>query len=298
MSDTAIKANEDRVVLGMGLMLAAYLAFSGIDVTAKWLALAGIPALQLAFMRYVGHFVISMGIMGSGSTRFATPHLWLVILRGGLLCASTILNFIALRYLPLTLTSTILFSAPIIICALSWPLLGERVGVWRWLAIFVGFGGILISIRPFGDEVHWAVILSLSGAFCFAMYSILTRYLAGKVSTNSMQLYSGAVGTFVLLPFAIWQWTNPDTVANWIIMFGMGFFGWFGHQLLTNAHRFAEASTLTPFGYSFIIYLAVWSVLLFDHVPDAWNVVGAIIVVFAGLFIWARERRLHALRLG
>ena len=138
-------------MLGIGLMLVAWLVFSCIDTSAKWLALAGIPALQLSFMRYAGHFVISLVLIGRGGlrpARFASRHLLLVVIRGALLMCATVLNFIAVRYLPLTLTSTILFSAPIIICTLSWPLLGERVGLWRWSAIIVGFFGILIAIRP------------------------------------------------------------------------------------------------------------------------------------------------------
>ena len=98
-----------------------------------------------------------------------------------MLMISTVLNFIAVTYLPLTLTSTILFSTPIIICMLSWPLLGERVGLFRFGAIALGFGGVAIAIRPFDDSFHWAVFLSLGGAFTFALYSILTRRLAGLV---------------------------------------------------------------------------------------------------------------------
>ena len=100
---------------------------------------------------------------------------------------------------------------------------------------------------PFDDSFHPAVILSLLGAFCFALYSILTRKLAGTVSADVMQFYSGAIGTFVLLPMAMVQWQNPETTLAWLIMVGLGVFGWAGHQLLTNAMRYAPASLLTPF---------------------------------------------------
>ncbi len=297
MARPAARANEDRPLQGIALMLLAYLMFSFIDVSAKWLALFGLPALQLAFMRYFGHFVISTGLIMRGGIsfdRFSTHRLGLVILRGCLLMASTILNFIAVRYLPLTLTSTILFSAPLIICALSWPLLGERVGFWRWLAVMVGFVGILVAIRPFDESFHWAMLLSLTAAASFAMYSILTRKLSGVVAIDTLQFYSGLIGVVVLLPFAALQWENPTTVFQWVVLFGLGFFGWFGHQLLTIAHGFASASTLTPYGYSFIVYLTVWSYFVFDHLPDQWTMLGAVIIVMAGLFIWFRERRLAA----
>lgn len=296
MAGLVARANEDKAMTGIILMLGAYLLFSLIDTSAKWLGLLGLPALQLAFMRYVGHFVISLVQIGRGGVsmeRFASPRMSLVILRAVLLMGSTILNFISVGYLPLTLTSTILFSAPIIICALSWPLLGERVGLWRWAAIMAGFVGILIAIRPFDESFHWAILLSLSAAFCFALYSILTRKLAGTVAVDTMQFYSGLVGTAVLLPFAIVAWQNPVGLFNWTIMILMGVFGWLGHQFLTNAHGFAPASTLTPFGYTFILYLTLASYFVFDDLPDRWTIIGGSIIILSGLVIWAREKRLN-----
>jgi drug/metabolite transporter (DMT)-like permease len=301
MSKLAIRQNQDLPMLGIGLMLAAYFFISFIDTSAKWLSLAGLPAIQLAFMRYFGHFVISVGIIAKGGIsreRFGADHMGLVVFRGALLAFSTILNFIAIRYIPLTLTSTILFSSPIIICALSGPLLGERVGIWRWSAIAFGFVGIVIAIRPFDESFHWAVFLSLSGALCFAFYSLLTRRLSGVVATDTMQFYSGLVGTVALAPFALVAWVSPDNTMDWIILFMMGFFGWLGHQLLTQAHGYAPAATLTPYGYSFIIFLTVWSYFLFDHLPDHWTIIGAIIIVTAGMVIWFRERMLNLKRRG
>lgn len=295
MVGIAAKANEDRALFGIGLMLIAYLTFSFIDTTVKWLAIAGLPALQLAFMRYAAHFLISLGIIlrgGFSKERFTSDRPILVVVRGSLIMLSTVLNFFAVRYLPLTLTSTILFSSPLIVCALSWPLLGERVGPWRWCAIMIGFCGIIIAIRPFDDQFHWAVIISMMSAMSFAMYLILTRKLAGKVSTDTMQFYSGAVGFFVLAPFAAWTWQNPDGVLDWILLCSLGFLGWAGHQLLTNAHRYAAANILSPFSYSFILYLTAWSYLLFDHLPDRWTIIGAVFIVAAGLIIWMRERAL------
>ncbi len=299
MAGLVAEARSDRALAGILLMLTAYFMFSLIDTGAKWLALTGIPALQLAFMRYFGHFFISTGLLlhsGAGRKAFMEERLPIVVLRGALLCMSTIMNFIAITYLPLTLTSTILFAAPIMICALSWPLLGERVGIWRWSAITTGFCGILIAIRPFDESFHWAVFLSLTGAFSFAMYSILTRKLAGLVATDTMQFYTGLVGFVVLLPIAVAGWTSPVTPFEWVFMLSLGVSGWFGHQLLTTAHRFASASTLTPFAYAFIVYLTAWSILVFNEAPDHWTMSGAAVIVAAGLVIWFRERHQAAER--
>ena len=300
MNGPAPRGLDDRPLIAIGMMLIAYLLFSFIDTGSKWLGALGIPALQLSFMRYVGHFVISSALLTKSGVRwsnFKCEEPFLVVIRALMLMLSTIFNFIAIRYLPLTLTSTILFSAPIIICALSWPLLREPVGIFRWSAIAVGFGGIVIAIRPFDESFHWAVFLSLSGAFCFALYSILTRKLSDKVTADTLQFYAGAIGTFVLLPFAIYEWQSPTQLFHWAVMISLGFFGWAGHQIMTNAMRLAPANLLMPFGYSFMLYLAIWSYFVFDHVPDRWTVIGAAIIVAAGLFIWFRERRLYRERI-
>ena len=292
MAILVAKANEDRPLTGIVFMLFAFFGFSFIDVNAKWLAVLGLSALQLSFMRYFGHFVISVLLISRGGftlSRFGTDHWFLVITRGLLLMLSTVLNFIAIQYLPLTLTAIILFSTPIMVCALSRPLLGEHVGIWRWSAIMIGFCGILIAIRPFDENFHWAVMLSLTGALFFALYSLLTRKLSGIVAGDTMQFYSGFVGAAVLLPFAVATWENPETTMQWGQMILLGIFGWIGHELLTRAHGFAPSSTLTPFGYSFIFYMTLWSFLVFGHIPDIQTIIGALVIIFAGLVIWFRE---------
>ncbi|MEP3274990.1 MAG: DMT family transporter [Stappiaceae bacterium] len=291
------RTNEHRPLLAIGFVLIAYFMFSCIDTGAKWLAYAGLPAMQLAFMRYAGHFAISLTVVMKGGMRidrFHSDKFLLTILRGVLLAASTVFNFIAIRYLPLTLTSTILFLAPIIVCALSWPLLGEKVGAYRIAAILAGFVGILIAVRPFGESLHWAVFLSLGAAVSFSFYTLLTRKLSGIVATDTMQFYSGLVGTVALAPFALANWENPEGMSDWAIFIGLGILGYYGHELLTRAHGFASASSLSPFAYSFMIYLTVWSFFVFDNLPDLWTIVGAVVVASAGLVIWARERsKLH-----
>lgn len=289
-------ARQDRVMWGIALVLVAYLLFSFIDTSAKFLALVGIPSLQLAFMRFAGHFVISTSVVlssGQGMQSFASDRLGLTIARGFCLLGATVFNFVAIRFIPLTLTSTILFMAPLIICGLSWPLLGQRVGWQRIAAILVGFVGIIVATRPFGAEFHWAVFLSLGSAVCFAMYQIVTRMLAGTVATDTMQFYTGLVGTVVLAPIAFAVWVSPTTIGGWAIMIGLGVFGYMGHELMTRAYGFAEPHKLSPFAYSFMIFVMICSYIVFAHVPDFGTLLGASIVIAAGLFIGFRERELE-----
>jgi len=206
MAGLAASLRQDRAQLGIAMMLGAWLLFSFVDTAVKWLVLAGLPAMQLAFMRYAGHFAISILDVGRGGlslSRFKTDHFWLVLFRAFLLVSATCFNFIALKTLPLTLTSAIMFSAPILVCALAVPLLGERVGPWRWFAILLGFVGVLIVIRPFGEAFTWVMLMPVYNAVSLALYSIITRKLSGIVATATMQFYMGALGTFTSMPLRI-----------------------------------------------------------------------------------------------
>ena len=286
-------ANRDNPGLGIFMMLVTYFLFSLVDTSVKWLLYAGLGSFQLAFMRYASHFVISLSTIAWGGvslSRFATPHLGLVLFRGFLLVSATALNFIVLRYLSLTVVSAIMFSAPIIVCLLSWPLLGERVGPWRWFAIILGFSGVLVVIRPLGESFHWAALLTCYNAVALALYSIITRRLSGLVAAETMQFYMGALGTFSLLPLAFLDWATPSSLFEWTLMCVLGVWAWAGHGLLTRAHGLAPANTLMPYTYSFMIFLTIESYIVFAEFPDRWTLIGASIVVISGLIIWKRAK--------
>ncbi len=275
------------------MILAAWLFFAATDTSVKWLVLAGLPSLQLAFMRYFSSLVMSLivarrrGVYFEWTTR---RDMALVILRGALLVAATVFNFIAIRYLPLSVTSSIVNSAPIILTALAAPLLGEKVGRFRWAAVICGFLGVLIVIRPFGEAFHWASLLMLCNAIFVALFAILTRKLSGTISTQTMQIYMGALGSISLLPFAILSWQTPASLFDWAMMAAVGLWAWIGHELYARAHAFAEASVLMPFSYAFILYLTLAGLIFFGTVPDAATLIGATIIVVSGLVIWWRER--------
>lgn len=280
------------VTLAIGMMLLTYWLFSVVDTSTKYLLSVGLPALQLAFLRYAVHFVITIGDTArSGFRGLMLPRkaLALALLRAAILVTSTVVNFIALKHLSLTVTSSIMFSAPLIVCLLSWPLLGERVGSWRLTAVFVGFAGVLFVIRPFGADFNWAALMMLIPATGMALYSILTRRLAGEVDPGSMQFLLGLVGTVVLSPFAWAYWRVPETSFETFLLFGPGLFAWAGHELLVRAHRRAPSNVLMPYSYSYLIYMAGFGYLLFGDVADGWTWVGVFIITLSGLAIWHRE---------
>lgn len=285
---------QDRRLFAIGIILFTYIFFTLCDVAAKWMVLSGMPALQVAFGRYFVQFAFMLGVAlpGLGINAFRSRNAPLLTIRATALLIMTVLNFISLLYLPLTITATIMFSIPLLVTALSVPLLGERVGWRRWVAILIGFIGILVIVRPWDAEFHWAVILSIACSFCGAFYFILTRKLAGQETTNVMQLYVGAVGTLGLMPFVVLGWVWPDSIANWIIFISTGVAAMIGHQIATTAHRYAPASVLAPFGYTQIIWMALASWLVFAQPPDIWMFIGTPIVIGSGLYIWLRERQL------
>ncbi|WP_338055532.1 DMT family transporter [Shimia biformata] len=285
---------QDRVGLGMLLMLGAYLLFAATDTSVKWQVTAGVGAFQLAFARYGVQFALSLATSGHPSRFFGSVtrrQAQLLALRAALLVTSTISNFIALRYLTLTVTSAIMFSSPFIVCFLAVPMLGERIGPWRWSAIAIGFVGVMFVVRPFGEEFHWAALLSLYNAFALAMFSIITRMLSGEVSTGVMQATAGLSGTVVLLPFAVWTWQPIGGVADWVLFLGIGLTAWIGHECFARAHRYAEVSFLMPLSYSYLIFMSVAGWLFFGNVADAMTFTGAGIIVISGLIIWWREKR-------
>ena len=278
--------------MGIGLTLAAWFFFSLTDTSVKWLVLLGIPALQLAFMRYFVSFVLSL-LAGLRDGRIFEPiprtDLALVAFRGSLLVLATVLNFVALNYLPLSVTSTILNAAPILVTVLAIPLLGEKVGPWRFFAVLMGFAGVVTVVRPFGDAFHWASLLMVVNAFALALFAILTRKLSGRITPQTMQLYMGALGSAVLFVPAMLVWTPPETSLDWILMCCLGAAAWFGHELYSRAHLFAESNVLGPFGYVFILYLTLNGYLVFGTVPDAATLAGAAIIISSGLLIWWRD---------
>ena len=286
---------EDRRGLAIGLMLLAFFCFTCLDSSAKWLVLEGMSPWAAVFARYGVHLIIVaaliLPVQGTASLKSERPGL--EVLRALLLLASTILNFNAVRYLPLTLTSTIFFTIPIFVTLLSIPILGERVGWRRWAAILVGFSGVLIVTRPWTGEFHWAMLFSIGAAMSASGYQILTRMLAGVDSTNTQQLYAGLVATAGVAPFALLNWSLPESPVSWVLFAAMGLFGWFGHQMLTIAHRYAPASLLSPFIYFQLIFMTASSWLVFSQPPGQWILLGAPVVMASGFYIWWRERQLQ-----
>ena len=202
-TEPEISPRQNNVALGIFLMLSAWGLFALVDTSAKWLVLASISTVQVVFMRYAVQFGCSLiGAAGpfSVTRKMGQKTFFLLSFRAILLVVCTFFNFIAIKYLPLTMTSAIMFSSPIIVAAISMVFLREFVDIWKILAIFLGFVGVLVIIRPFDAQFHWAALLCVHNAIAISVFSLITRQLSGVVTASTMQFFAGGFGTIVFLP--------------------------------------------------------------------------------------------------
>jgi drug/metabolite transporter (DMT)-like permease len=275
----------------IGLMCGAVLLFALLDASAKWLS-GHMDPVQVVFARYAGSMLLVSLLLNPWSRPgiLRTRRPWLQAVRSLLLLGSTALNFFAVKYLQLAETVSIMFAGPLLVALISGPLLGEWPGPRRLVAIAVGFVGVLVITRPGVGGMHPAALLSVLGCICYCFYSLATRQLAAFDSPETTMVYSGVAGTLAMLPLIPFFWTMPQTPVIWLVLFGTGVLGGFGHWLLILAHRLAPATVLAPFIYSQIVWMIALGWFVFGQWPDRWTFVGAGIVIASGLYLLYRER--------
>ena len=284
---------KERPLSGIFLMCAAVFCFTLIDSSAKWLAAVGFIPIQITFIRYLGHFLSSLLIFfpQQGRRIFESRRPYIQIMRAVILMVGTFFNFMALKYLPLNITVAIFFAAPLVISVLSIPILGERVPLKKFLAVLVGFLGVIIIIQPGSVGFQFEMLYSLIALICASMYFILTRMVV-KVDENPVcQIYSSGIPTLLLFPFVlnIWEWPS-----NWLDILAMGLMGLaatFGHSFTTVAHSWAKASTLAPVIYVQLIFMTAISWLVFNHLPTINTATGTIVIILTGLYLIRLEQK-------
>lgn len=281
----------------IGLMLLAVAFFSGLDTAAKYLVTReGLGVGQIVWSRCIGQFVLLLLLVpgfGLMSTKalFTTNSLGLQLVRSVLMVATTAFNFLALQYLRLDQTVTIVFLAPLMVALLAGPLLGEWVGRRRLAAILVGFAGVLIAVRPGFGEIHPAVLYSFAGMLAYALFIILTRHMAHFDPPLVTLFYSMFAGTFGAIPFAIADWHAPPDGLSWLLLGSLGILGGFGHWLFLHAYRLAPASAIAPFLYTQLLTMVAFGFIVFGDLPDLWTLAGAALIVASGVYLIHRERK-------
>jgi drug/metabolite transporter (DMT)-like permease len=278
---------------GIAFMCATVAVFACLDSTAKYLGQEMDP-LQVAWGRYTSAFLLTLLV----SNPFTHPALlksrrpMLQVWRGTLLVASTVLNFIALRFLQLDEALSIIFTFPFIVAIASGPILGEWLGWRRWTAIGVGFCGVLLITRPGLGTFNPGSLLSLASVICYGLYAVLTRVASRSDSNQTSLFYNNAIGALWMLPVIPFVWQTPASWTSALLLLGTGAMGSLGHYFLICGHRLAPAAVLSPFIYTQLIWVVILGYLIFDHVPNGWTMAGAAVVIGSGLYLLYRERHL------
>jgi drug/metabolite transporter (DMT)-like permease len=254
-----------------------------------------LPVLEIAWGRYLFHLAVLPLFLGGQTLRssFRSTRPGLQILRSSFLLGSTVFFFLAVKYIPLADATAIGFVSPLLVTGLSVPILGEHVGVRRWIAVIIGFASVLLIIRPGFGMVHWAMSLPVLTATCFSLYQITTRILSRSDRTHTTYFFSATVGLAVTTACLPSLWVTPD-FWGWVSLIFLGSAGGFSHYLLIRAFAIAPASLLAPFAYVQLIWSITIGYLWFGDFPDLWTIGGGVIICLSGLYVLYRERRVRA----
>ncbi len=272
-------------------MLAAMAVLPFLDVVAKTLGEQGVPIMQIVWARMVFGAALTLpfaaarvGLAGLIPDRPAMHGL-----RASLLIAATFFFFAALTFLPIADALAIFFVQPLVVTALSPWVLGEAVGRRRWTAVFVGFIGTLIIIRPGLQEINLGVVLALAAGISLALYMLLTRRIAGRAAAIVTTFHTSTMGSLITTAFVLFLWQTP-TPAQWGLYLLIGIIATGGHFLIVRAYDHAEASLLAPLAYTEMIMAVIVGWWFFDDFPDVWTFVGVSILIASAIYISIRER--------
>lgn len=289
--DARVGAVRSTVTAGILFMLASITLYSCLDALAKW-TVTIYAAAQFLLIRSTTSMAVLLPFVARNN--FAAlknvPRPGLQAARVALSLTEVMLFFTAIYYLPLAETITCYLSAPIIVVALSAIFLGEQVGWRRWSAVLVGFVGVVIAMRPSTSSISFGALIAVAGAFCSATLMIVTRQLRG--TSQTFLAFSQISGTLlfgaVVAPF---QWITPAWSHVGIFLVA----GVISVGALLCANRslsLAPASVLAPYKFTAILFAALFGYLVFGDIPPPTTIIGAIIIVSSGLYIFMRERKL------
>lgn len=283
-------ATIPSVTRGVALMVLAIFLFTAMDATAKGL-IARYPAPQVIWVRFAGQLVLVLLILRHHlgpvlRTRFPVLHVW----RSASQFGATTFFFLSLPFVGLAEATAIADINPVLITLGAALFLGERLGPRRIAGVVVALIGALIVIRPGAGVFTWWAILPLLCAISYAISALLTRKIGAQESVWASMVYAALFGTIVAgaaLPF-VWMPIAPADLWQFGLIACLGT----GAQLcIIRSFSITEASVVAPFAYLGIVFATFWGVVLYDDWPDRWTVIGALVIVGAGLYVWHRETR-------
>jgi drug/metabolite transporter (DMT)-like permease len=288
---SAAEARPGDVLRGILLMCAGVCTFPFMNAAVKLLA-HGYPAMEITWARFTGHlvFMLALFLPQYRWTLLRTRRPAVQIGRSLLMLASNLVFVIAIASVPLATASAIGFTSPLIVTALSVPLLGESVGWRRWTAVLVGFAGALIVIRPGSGFRDPAVLLLLLSSLAYALYQILTR-MAGRIDSAATGIvFAALLGSLAMTLAMPFVFVMPRSLTDWALLCSLGLLGGCGHYLVIRAFQLGPAATIAPLGYVELVGSTVLGYLLFGNFPDLWTWIGAAVIIASGIYIAWRER--------
>lgn len=297
MSDQPARRRADNVPLGIGLTITAILIFGVQDAVSKYLVQDYSPFL-LAMMRYWAFALFSLILVmrqGPLTQAFRSKSPGLQVVRGVLLVLDIWFFAAALKDVPLAELQGITLVYPLIVTLVAIPILGEKVGVFRFTAVSIGFLGALLIVRPGGLPLSWGVLYAVLSASAYAVYIALTRKVSSQDSTATSMVYVGIVGLVMTTGTGVFFW-QPMPLEDLWLMGVIMVTSTTAHGLMMVALSRAPASTIQPFNYTSLPWGIVLSFVFFQHLIDAVSFLGALVIVAAGLAVMMRER--HLARLG
>lgn len=284
---------SNNIPLGIILMIATTFVFAIQDGLSRHLA-GEYNVLMIVMIRYwfFAAFVMAIAKRQAGGLRAAakTSQPLIQIIRGITLALEICVMVAAFTLLGLVESHAVFTCYPLLVAALSGPVLGEHVGWRRWAAIGVGFVGVIIILKPGVGVFDIRALIPLAAALMFAFYGLLTRYAARRDSSATSFFWTGTVGGLTMTAIGLWYW-EPMTAADWGWMICLCLTGVTGHWLLIRCYEAAEASAVQPFAYLQLVFASLIGISLFDETISTNVAIGCVIIVAAGLFTFWRERR-------
>lgn len=278
-------------IAGIGMMLLAMLMFSANDALGKWLV-ATYSVGQIMLLRSfsaLGLLAPFVARSGGLSVFRDAPRPLLQALRALLATLETAGFYLAVSYMPLADTMTFYLAGPIYVTALSALILREKVGIYRWSAVIVGFAGVVIALNPSAASFSPGAVIALFGSLAYAVLMIVTRYLrdTSNVVLTGMQAVGGSLLGILTAPFG---W-SPVTLPHMALLLLLGAVSIGAITFVNQSLKLAPASVVVPYQYTMIVWAMLFGYLVFGDVPHLNVIVGALVIVASGLFIFLREQQ-------
>ena len=289
-TSTAAQGEGASIRRGILWMILTVALFVSMDTVGKYLT-QDYPVLQVTWARFFFHAMwlllfLRWRVVSVARTRRPGIQLF----RGFLMVTANTLFIAGVSVMPLVDTNSILLISPLLVTALSVPLLGEYVGPRRWACVAAGFIGALIIIRPGSGVMQWAAFFPLGAACCFSFYQIATRQISQTEPALTSLFYTVSIGAPVMSLIMPFVWVMPDW-QGWLLMAAMGLIGGISHFTFIKAFTAAPVSIVSPLTYTNLIWATFFGFIFFGEWPDSWTVAGALIIVTSGLYAFFREQQ-------